>query len=239
MRAVVYLVFILVSAGCSLEKASLRLEESRLTLELSAVEQAKVFLTNPQPSNVSLFVSYGLLNQVLAGADGIDVPLPSVRNARLKIDHIRIQPKDGTPLLEVSASARREKLSVDAAVLAMLVFDQAGPDGVATFHVRFERVGPTLNWNGLRLGESRFLRTLATMKADELAVCSLKFRVPMQSNLALQVPPLNYESTVPTRNNGSWVRYRVTSSGGQLSKPLTITRVLFLRDGVHVFANVV
>ena len=41
-----------------------------------------------------------------------------------------------------------------------------------------------------------------------------------------------------TRPNGSWIRYSIRKPGSTLGRVVKIDRVVFLSDGIHLFATI-
>lgn len=232
---------VLTQSGCDLTRDALRQQRSRLQMELDALTSLERDLGAPGfpgARHIELKLGYDVINQVLAGADGIEVPLPQQRDAFLRIDRIRFTGQDATPLLTVSAAARKYGVTVEAAVTAMLVLDQPDAAQPPVFRVRIVDVAPVLRWRQFTFRRLELARKLLVTKADELAVNNIAFPIPMEHALRLDIPPVAQEARVETRNNGSFARYRISKPASALSRIVKIDRVVFLSDGIHLYATI-
>jgi hypothetical protein len=82
------------SSGCYLTGASLRQERSRLELQEKVLDDLQRDLSNGSfpggQRHVAVKIGYDLMNQILAAADNIDVPLPEDPETHVYISKIRI-----------------------------------------------------------------------------------------------------------------------------------------------------
>jgi hypothetical protein len=230
-------------SGCYLTRDALRQERSRLQLELDALRNLKGALADPAfpggGKHIVVKVGYDMINQVLAGADNIEVPIPQARDAVLHIHEIRMNGQDATPLLNVRASASKYGVRLEVAVTAMLVLDQPDPTQPPIFRVRIQDIAPVLTWRSFTLRGMELARKVLVTKADGLAVNHIAFPVPMEQALRLDIPAVDQRADLPTpRGNGSWVRYQIRKPASTLNRVFRIDRVVFLSDGVHLYATI-
>ena len=230
------------SLGCGLRSAVLRLERSQLEQELGALRALDASLHSgfpPGSRHVELFVSFDVVNQILAAADRLQFPIPGIRNATLRFDEIRFMPQDDSPGLIVKASATKGSLTVAAAVDAYLLIEDAGQGQAPVLRVRVRKVAPVVKIWWVRLTHFVFLQRLATLKADELAVNKIAFPLPLEKAFVLEAPAVNATGRVNTpRNNGSWIEYRISRPAFSLPRTVHVDRYVFLRDGIHMFASI-
>lgn len=228
-------------AGCSVNHRALELQVSQRQLELSSLQNVKDDLSKPFPPgnrDVDIFISASLINQVLTAADNTEIPITKIPGAVITFHKIRFAARDDSPLLSVDAHAHKGSFDVALAVTAMLLVDDTATSG-PVFRVRVLDVAPTLSVSFLKVSRWRFLRNLATLKADELAVQKIAFPLPIQEVIATDVPALAIEQTLETsRKNDSWIRYAITRDPFALSSRLRVDKYLFLRDGIHVYASI-
>jgi hypothetical protein len=231
----------LTQPACYLTRDALRQERSRLQMELDALQNLERDLGSPGfpgARHVELKLGFDVINQVLAGADGVEVPLPQQRDAFLRIHEIRFTGQDATPLLTVRASAKKYGVTVDAAVTAMLVLDQPDPAQPPVFRVRIHDIAPVVTWRQFTLRRLELARKVLVTKADQLAVNNIAFPIPMEHALRLDIPAVAQEARVETRNNGSYIRYRISKPPSTLNRVVRIDRVVFLSDGIHLYATI-
>lgn len=235
-------VLVITQSGCYITRDALRSEKSRLQMELDALAAIERDLSDPGfpggGKHVVLNLGYDMINQVLAGADNLEAPIPQGSGAVLRIHEIRMTGQDATPLLSVRASAKKYGVTIDVAVTAMLLFEQPDPTQPPVFRVRIVDIAPVLSWRSFTIRRMELARKVLVTKADELAVNKIAFPVPMEQALRLDIPAVAQQTDVPTRPNGSWIRYSVRKPGSTLQRVVRIDRVVFLSDGIHLFATV-
>lgn len=240
---VLLLVFLVIpQSGCYLTRDALRQERSRLQMELDALTTLESQLSDSTfpggGKHVVLKVGYDMINQVLAGADNLETPIPQGTGAVLRIHEIRMTGHDATPLLSVRASAKKYGVTLDVAVTAMLLFEQPDPTKPPVFRVRIQDIAPVFTWRTFTLRKMELARKVLVTKADQLAVNRIAFPVPMEQALRLDIPAVAQRTDVPTRPNGSWIRYSVSKPASTLGRVVKIDRVVFLSDGIHLFATI-
>jgi hypothetical protein len=241
MRLAALLLLIPLLSGCTLGRRHLELEVSRLEDRMRSLREIEAELADPDfppgSRDVELFLGYDLFNQVLAAADGLRMPLPDAPDVVLGVDTLRIEPVDGMAQLRVAAFATRGALRLEVVARAQLVID--GTTQPPTARVRVQEIAPVFSWRCLRLARWSLARKVATVEADELALNRLRFPLPIEHVLALDVPAVDERFQKETRDNGSWVRGRITRDAIHRRRVLTLDRTLLLRDGLHLFGSVV
>jgi hypothetical protein len=105
--------------------------------------------------------------------------------------------------------------------------------------VRIQDFKPYFTW-GLVFRHFLVAHSLATYEVDKLALNNLVFTLPIEQALALHLPKSAVVQRVLTpRGNGSWVDYQVSHRADiDFKRTLHVDSILFLRDGIHVFASV-
>jgi len=230
------------TTGCSLSKRSLELEVSRLNDRLGALETVETDLRDPSfppgERHVELFVSYGLLNSLLMGADGLSMSLPEDPGTRITVDHLELEPVDGIASLKMQAHAVRGDVRLDVVIKAQGVIDPT--TSPPSLRVRIQDVAPVFRWKSFSFGRWRLARLIATTQADQWALNRLSVSLPLEQAFAIDAPPIHQVVKRPTsRGNGSWVEITVARPAFSLERVVRIDRVLILRDGIHVFGSVI
>lgn len=234
-----WVAIVLVSSACGLSTDFLKLKRDRLTAELAELQALAVDLNDPNfppgQRDLEFFLSYSLLNRVLEGADGFSAPIPGVKGATFQLVRARLRSVDGPPYLDVEARAVRGGLAVDLEVNAELLADP--PAKPEVFRVRVNEIKPVFSWNCVRLGGIWFARQLATVKADQWALDALHFPIPVEQAFAVDVPGTDVVVAAPTK--GGVIRARIQRPALPTYYGLvTLDKILFLRDGIHLLATV-
>jgi hypothetical protein len=232
-------------SGCTWVKDAHRLEKSRLEFERDQLRTLKTQLeTNafpPANTELGLFVSYAALNDVLAGADNFEFPLPAKQKVTIRIERIRLLTEDGPPVLQIGARgiARGGRIQLGVQVFAYLFFEQVGSD--LFFQVRVKDIAPELTWQCLKVTHLTVAQAIATAKADELALNRLRFPVPTQAIQDLSLRAVDDTVRIDTRNNGSYLQGRAHRPEYPYHTKLTLLtpQPVFLRDGIHLYAKLV
>lgn len=236
----VLLTILLLTSNCYLTNAALKQERSRLKLQLSSLENLEQDLsagTFPGGQrHVAFKLGYDVLNSVLAGADGLNVPIPQDPATFVHFHEIRVA-GGSTPLLNVHASASKYWVKIGVAATAIFVIDVSNP-AQPMLRVRIDNIAPVLSWRNFTLFRMELARKILTTKADQLAVERLAFPLPLGQAVTLDLPAVDQVSQVTTRNNGSWIKYRVKRPAASFQRLIKIDRIVFLKDGIHVFATV-
>lgn len=232
---------LLLQPGCYLTRAAKQQERSRLRAELQTLEQLHKDLSDGNfpggSQHVKFKISYDLLNQILAGADGMEAALPEDRDVVIRVDEIRFRGRSATPLLDLRGSAHKWGVTVGVTATAMLDIDRSDP-AAPMFRVRIVDIAPALTWRQFTLRRMELARKVLVTEADKLAINYLAFPIPLEQAIRLDIPAVAESATVPTRNNGSWIRYSVRKPASQLQRVIAIDRIVFLGDGIHLFATV-
>lgn len=232
---------ILMQNGCYITRGALLQERSRLQAEFNALTTLEGALQDPNypggGKHVVLKLGFDAINQVLAGADALEMPLPESRDTVLRIHSIRMTGHDATPLVNVQASAQKYGVTVEVAVTAMMLIDYSNPQQ-PMFRVRIQDIAPVIKWRWFSIRKWELARKVLVTEADKLAVNQLVFPIPMQHALQLNIPEVAQRTDVPTRPNGSWIRYSVRKPASTLNRVVKIDRIEFLMDGIYLYATV-
>ena len=240
MKRLVMVVMLPLFLGCSLHRAELQLEKSRLELELASLKSLHQGLSGTFPPNrndVEFVLRWDAVNSVLAGADSVVVPVPGIKNAYLHVNSIRVQGQHGAPLLDVATSVSKGGATLEVKLLALLVVDDSATTG-PVFRVRVQKLAPVFSWRHFRFNRLILAERLLTVAADKFALNKIVFPVPLSLDYQLAIPSFDQTTRYPTpRGNGSWVDVRVRRPGAQIGGKVHWTPI-FLRDGLHLYATV-
>jgi len=185
-------------------------------------------------------VGSSIFDQTLLAAKGLKVTLPSVGNATVEVVDSKIDFRDGFPALTLAARATRPDLgntAVDATITATLVptLDQSNPGSNVGFRVRLVDVKPEFSWTGVSVKVRGFLQELARAKASEFEDAVPTLTIPLQTSLAFQLPGQSMPTRIPTPDG--WIDSTVQIPTMNVRWSISVKRLLFLSDGIHVAAS--
>jgi hypothetical protein len=235
----------LLTTACSTHEALQRQRLAIIDDQLAALEETRHFLEQtPRPdlsSDVSLFLSADTLNQVLATPNPIEIPLPTGSTDKLTITRVTIAFDGGLPLVHVNATATRASanLTVRLSITAWLNLDlsphaQGNP---ATVQLRITDLVPDVRWGPFAFSKIEFIKDLLALKITQTLQDKLpKYAVPLSASTVLNAPAMARQITVST-GRGS-VSGELSNAGFSTPVSMTISRVLFLSDGLHVYGSV-
>jgi len=192
---------------------------------------------NPESRNsLSVFVSGGSINAVLAGAAGTSFDLTEPSGTTVKVNSIHTDFRDGFPgvLGQIQVNSKSPKLNFDADLYAVLEprVDKRDPANLFLYvhplYVSIESQAPSNELirlansvlSGLMAGYAQQLPHLTIPLAQEFSVSFPASHLPMP--VPLQAGKLNGEIDVP---------------GLTLHSSIVISGVVFLSDGVHAFVT--
>jgi hypothetical protein len=244
-----HVILVLLLAGtcsaCSTTTLLKKQELAQLSSELDYLQATKTLLTktpNPEISgDISIFVSVGTLNQILAAADNLAVAIPNVSGATLHIASVRTAFSDGLPIVKVVAWAEKPsaRLRLDVSISAELEPVSAGGDpSTMQFRVGVREVVPVLHWGIFQLPSFIFVRQLMRVKAQEYADQLPAIVVPLRSDFDLKQAPASNAVVIATDNGAGHLYGTLSLPGYELSGSVIVDTVLFLHDGLHVLGHI-
>lgn len=242
LAAAVALPCALVLAGCDTEEALLKQRLEVLKAEEAALQSLKATLaagdTKPLegPGKVSLFLSDDVINGVLKGADGVSVPLPEVKDASITVNSIRTDFKLGYPLLKIDATAKKGDFALSVVGVARLIpavlAPEAGKPAQLELKIHVDSLVPRAQWGIFDFRIQGFVRELAHVTINDKLRAAGVIRFPVETNIPLNVPAK--QTTVSF--TGATVA--VSTPDLSLNGKATITNVIALPDGLHVYGQV-
>lgn len=232
-------------SGCSTNSELLRLERDQWQQIRSAASQTSQLATtgvfDPDRHDLYLMINSNVFNRILEGFDGRQFELDlQGRPVDITVRSVRLQFRAGYPDILVDAVATDRRSGVEAALemdaRLVIVGDLSQPDTLAVEPVA-TRVVPRLRWGPLEFTKWRFVRRLLQLEAAQFTANLPKLTLPLASRFAFG----SAASTQPTRfptGNGSWIAGNVAVPSTQTTGRIVVKQVLFLPNGIHVFADV-
>jgi len=222
--------------------AQQRLNE--LKAESDSLEAMKKDLTaqpggvNPMldsPGTVSIFLSKNLINSALKGAAGIALRVPDVEGATLTIKSVTADLKLGYPLVTVDAEATKKDIGLTVQVVGTArletKIDPANPS-LLTVNVRLEELVPRAQWGIFDFKVGGFVKDLIKAKASEELSNLATIQIPIATDIPLALPA----NQMPVSFTGA--KAIVSTPAMTVSGHVTVSRVLVLPDGLHVYGLV-
>jgi len=184
----------------------------------------------------SVFLSSGTINDILKGADGLVFPLQSAPDVIIHIDEVRTYFLDGFPLLKVVGWAEDPKWNIRVTLRVSAIIEPVvNIEGLdhAKLKVYIIDVVPELKWGPVDLPTGRLVRNLLVARAFEYTEKLPDFTVPIRHLVRFSNPASSRIEDIPI--GGATLRTRINQPAMNGEVRISARRVLFLRDGIHVF----
>ncbi|MFD1613433.1 hypothetical protein ACFSCW_16655 [Sphingomonas tabacisoli] len=230
--------------SCSTEIRLLELQRSQLrTVDLASHQisvSASQQIFDPSKYDLFLFLNGVIFDQILAPFDGFQVTLDHGRPIQITLASVRLAFRAGSPLLSIDASAKDIKTGLRARVRMdarfMIEGDAKRPD---TLQLRLvaTRFVPELKFGPLDFEKWIFLRELTELKATEMTAKLPPVPIPLKNDFGIGGKAGSQTISFPT-GNGSSVTGTLTYPDTYVSGAVRVQHVLFLKNGIHVYANV-
>lgn len=214
----------------------LRIEASATQLK----DAAAAGELRPEAYDMYLMINRSLFDSIMSAFDGAKVQLVADgRPVEFTLTSIRMDFRPGNPNLTVVASARDTKTGLEAAVdMDARLLVERDPQAPDALHLRLvgTRIVPRLSWNAFEFTRPAFAKRLLALEATKLTERLPRIALPTKNAFAFGGPAGAQSLTFDTRDGRitGTVRYPATQTSGHL----TVKHVVFLRNGVHLFANV-
>jgi hypothetical protein len=192
---------------------------------------------NPESqSSVSVFVSANVLNSVLSGADGLSFALPKSKDTSVKLNSVRTEFRDGFPgvLANIEVSRQNPTLTTQAELYSVLEprIDKTDATNLLLYvHPLYIRIGTqalSVSTENERKAES-LLGDIASQYSELLP----HLTIPLAKDFSVAFPSNQLPLTVPTQ--AGKLNGQIDVPGLSLQSTVSVSGVLFLSDGVHVF----
>lgn len=233
-------------SGCSTTRQSLELRRDQLVrLEQNARsldEAAVAGEFDPSRYDAYLNIQPAFFEQMLKSFDGATATITaSGRPIELRIASARMAFRSGSPELKLDVAARdvRSGLAVEVDSDARLILerDPAAPD-MLYGSIAMTRMVPKAEWGPFEFTKAKFVRSLLSLEATKFTERLPKFAIPVSHRFAFGSPMAVQDSGQLATGNGSWIRGEVSIPSTRTDGVFAIKHIIFLKNGVHLFANV-
>jgi len=229
----------LVLAGCDTDKQLRQQELDLLQAEEKALLALEATLEDVQKlegnGRVSLFLSTGLINGILAGASDLKVAVPGVEGTEVLVKSMQTEFRLGLPLVRVEATAAKKGLDAKLEVSAVARLEPtilSGPSPKLVLRVHLDSFVPRAKWGIFDWRIGGFVRDLSRVKLTEELRNLGAIEVPLEAELPLNLPA----TSTPISFTG--VHANVQTPALSLAGKVAASQVLTLPDGLHVYGAV-
>lgn len=229
--------------ACNTTTQLLTLERDNLVAIKKAETSIQVEAANatfdPAKFDLYLFLNAGVFNSLLQGIDDHRFSIDQGRPIDIHVSQVRLEFRPGYPTVVITADATDRKTGLVAELtLASAVLIEPHPTDPKKLVMRFvvSDVVPNLKWGPFELNKWLFARRLMQLKGLEFSQRLPTVDVPITRDFQIGGPAGQQVVNVPA-GRGSMdvqVNWPSTLSSGTIA----IKHVLFLRNGLHLFANV-
>jgi hypothetical protein len=232
-------------AACNTTKRQLELERAQLTdIRVSATETRDLAQTGEfdrAKYDLYLMLHRTIFDQVMAAFDGREIAVgSSSRPIDVIVNSVRMKFLAGYPDIAIDATAVDRKSGVRADLVLdarmMIEGDPEQPDSLA-IRPRATRIVPKLSWGVFDFTRRRFVRDLLALKAAEFTEKLPRITLPVTKDFSVG-SPARVETTRFAIGGSAWMEGRVSYPAIQSKGRVAVKRILFLENGVHMFANV-
>jgi hypothetical protein len=192
---------------------------------------------NPELQNsISVFVSANALNSVLSGGDGLSFTLPKAKDTTVQVTSVRTEFRDGFPgiLSKIRVIRQNPSLSIDADLYGVLEprIDKADPTNLLLYvrplYIKLGTQGLSASSSNEGVAET-LLGDIASQYSDLLP----HLTIPLAKDFSMSFPSSQIPLPVPTQ--AGKLNGEVDVPGLSVQSTVSISGVLFLSDGVHLF----
>jgi len=227
-------------SACNTEEELLKQKLSVVEAEERALKGIQQTLQDIQglegPGSVSIFLSKDLLNSVLAGADNLVIPVPGVEGATVKVLSMRTDSRVGLPLVNVEAVASKKGLDASLELIGVAQIETQVVEGSPQqlkLRVHLDSLVPRAQWNIFDFKIGGFVRDLMQVKITEELKKVGEINIPVETEIPLNIPAK--QSPVEFQGVKGYVATPAMSITGKAS----VTRVITLPDGLHIYGKVI
>lgn len=230
-------------AGCSTNVRLLELRRDQLLGIEQAANATRELATQgayaPERYDLYLMLNGQVFDQMLAGFDNTVVALEGERPIDVTLSSVRMAFRPGYPDVTLAAKARDRKSGVEAEVeLDIRLIIEGDPSNPDTLYLRAvaTRIVPKLQWGIFDFTRWQFARRLLELEATRLTQRIPRISVPVQSEFVIGGKAASQTTRVDTGEG--YILGDVSYPSTERNARITVRQILFLKNGVHVFADV-
>lgn len=226
-------------SGCDTE-AELRKQRLELAhAEEAAMQALAAQLSQPigldGSGNVSVFLSSKIINSILAGADGMVVPIEQVKGGTVTIRSMRSDFRMGLPAIRIEAVAQKAGLDASLELVGVARLEptiEPGSPANLLLRIHVDSIVPRAKWSFFEFKIKGLIHDLMQVQASDRLRTIGVIRVPI-------------ETSIPLVLNAKQTPISFTGVNGYLATPefslkarAGVDKVLTLPDGIRVYGKV-
>jgi hypothetical protein len=232
--------------GCSTERQVLELRRDRLLqVEQNALAiKQGVAQGSYDPTKYDIYVALDadVFSRALAGLKDTALEIEvSGRPLTLRVTALDSHFHAGSPEINLGVQAIDRRSGIKAALQLdsriVIEGDPANPEQMIA-RIVATRIVPDVRWGPLSFTKAKFVKSLLTLEAARFTDKLPAMTLPLSSEFQFGGPARTVDSGQLNTGNGSWVRGNISYPGTLTTGRFAVKNVLFLNNGVHLFANV-
>jgi len=232
--------------GCSTERELLQLNRDRLlAIEANAITVRDAIPREsyvPERYDVYFAMDADVFQRAFSEIEGLTFDVEAkARPIAISVDKFATEFRPGSPVISLAATAVDKRSGIEAGVdidtRLVLTGDPANPAEM-TARIYATRLVPDLKWGPLNFTRNRFARALLALEVSKLTDQFPAVRLPLTSEFTFGEPARSMDSGNIDTGNGSHIRGQITLPSTEVNGRFVVNNVLFLENGVHIFASV-
>lgn len=245
MKQLSILFAVLLLAACSTNRELLELRLDRLNaLETNAEEirdGVKQGIYNPEKYDAYVAIDVDVFQRLIFEAEGQTVEVDADGRAiQITVETLTTNFRPGSPEITVVATALDKSSGVKAGIeldtRIVLIRDASSPENL-TAKVVATRIVPELRWGPIEFTKAKFVRALLELEASKLTDELQGFTLPLTEDFAFGSEAQTFDSGQLDTGNRSYIRGNIIVPSTLVSGQFTVKNILFLENGVHIFAD--
>lgn len=197
---------------------------------------------DPAKYDLYLMLNRSLFDQLLGGFAGTTGQFSvEGRPVSITFDKLALDFAPGSPTATIAATAKdlQRNIEVSIALDAQLLIEgDPRTPGALFLKPMVTSVAPQIAIGKLDVTRARFVRALIALKITEYTEKLPMVALPLDRAFSMGGPGGVRPTGRIDTGNGSWIEGNLAFPGTQVSGKLSVARILFLGNGVHLFANV-
>jgi hypothetical protein len=232
--------------ACSTDRQALELRRDRLLAIEANAQQVRERMAagtfQPEKYDVYLALDADVFQRAFAEIAGSKIEIDAKgRPVTIDIERFATNFRPGSPEITLAAKAIDRRSGLEAAVdldtRMVLIGDPATPDEL-TAKIYATRLVPKVRWGPLDFTRARFVRSLLALEGSKLTDKLPAMRLPLAKAFSFGSPAQTFDSGQIPTGNGSWIRGDVALPDTETKGRFVVNHILFLENGVHIFASV-